>query len=147
LQTRYSSLTVEELFEYVLPRVESQLTRPCDVKLYLRGPAFIVRVDEEFAAAGGVIPILPGVGEVWSILDDLARRYPLSLHRHAKRFIQSCIASNIWHRLQAHVREDNLIARKWIQYLGFHKEATLPLMGPLGETYILYSLFPGWGKE
>jgi hypothetical protein len=86
----------------------------------------------------GCIMLWTGVGEMWSIISDDARRYPKQLTIVAKEFSDIVTQSLSLHRLQITVRSDEPRALRWAEYLGFEVEGLMRKYSPdVEDTYIL----------
>jgi hypothetical protein len=102
------------------------------------GLAVTALVHGKPVAMFGCVMIWTGVGEMWSIISDDARRYPKQLTIVAKEFSDIVVQSLSLHRLQLTVRSDEPRALRWAEFLGFKTEGLLSKYSPDGvDTYIL----------
>lgn len=102
------------------------------------GMAVTALVHGKPVAMFGCIKIWTGVGEMWSIISDDARRYPKQLTLVAGAFSDIVTQSLSLHRLQITVRSDEPRALRWAKYLGFEIEGLMRKYSPDGtDTYIL----------
>jgi hypothetical protein len=102
------------------------------------GLAVTALVHGKPVAMFGCIILWTGVGEMWSIISDDARRYPKQLTIVAKEFSDIVTQSLSLHRLQITVRSDEPRALRWAEYLGFEVEGLMRKYSPdFEDTYIL----------
>ena len=79
------------------------------------------------------------MGEAWLIPSDNIPKYKLKIIRTLKNHIDKITAEDDLHRLQATVRDDFDIAKRFIEFLGFEREGTLKNYGPDKTDHIMYS--------
>jgi hypothetical protein len=102
------------------------------------GLAVTAMVHNKPVAMFGIVYIWSGVGEMWSIISDDARRYPKQLTIVAKEFSDIAVQSLALRRLQITVRSDEPRSLRWAEFLGFENEGLLRKYSPDGvDTYIL----------
>lgn len=73
----------------------------------------------------GVTVITPGVGYVWAVLSDTAKRMPKTSIRLIKQCIEIGRKALNLHRVQAEVRTDDPRYARFMKALGFNIEALL----------------------
>jgi hypothetical protein len=94
------------------------------------GPAFTVYLKHQPLIIFGLIPFWSGVAELWSVIDDRARRYPKSLTIGSKTFCDIAMISMGLHRLQITIKTDLVRNFQWATRIGFKKESVLKNFGP-----------------
>lgn len=87
----------------------------------------------------GVIPLWPGVAEMWMLPDLTLRHHAFAFHRATKRWIDIVMSELCLVRLQCTVHTRNVRADKWIRSLYFESEGTLRRFGPEGADYEMYA--------
>lgn len=106
-------------------------------ELYSRIPSsFTLIKGGDILAIGGIVPMWPGVGEVWlmrsTLVDDngltVAREVKKALAEHGKHF---------W-RLQAACAANDDVCHRWLEWLGFEREAELKMFGPDKSDFVQY---------
>lgn len=108
----------------------------------LAAPCFTGRVDGRIAAMAGVLRPWPGLGSVWAIVTTTGLRHPVFVHRTVRRRLWHLAEALNLRRVEAHVQADFQRGVKWVEALGFTREATHPHYGPRGETFYTYAWFP-----
>ena len=86
---------------------------------------------------GGIVEFWPGVGEAWVIFADEARKEPKQLVRTVRTYLNQ--HKPAFHRLQALVKDAVPCSQRFVEMLGFVREATLPQYGPDKSDFIMYS--------
>lgn len=88
---------------------------------------------------GGVFPLWPGTAECWLFSSDHFDKYPKFVFKMARQVLD--LADNHFeiHRLQASVRADADVNRRFIERLGFKNEGIMEKYGIHGEDYIRYA--------
>jgi hypothetical protein len=109
------------------------------VSYLLNQDSYSAFVDEQLVACGGVVNIWPGLAEAWIAVTPLAHTHTTFLLRTAKRYLDDRIQRHKLNRLEAHIREDFILARRFCYWLGFQFNTPLPKYGPNGETFLLMS--------
>jgi uncharacterized protein (DUF2237 family) len=89
-------------------------------------------------SAQGVVPLRPGVVELWCFGTMRWSSVLLSMTKHAKRFIVPALARAGIHRAEAHPLVSNLLARHWIERMGGRLESIQRGAGRSGEDYATY---------
>lgn len=108
-----------------------------------RGPAFTV-VDEQdrVVFCAGVHHFWHGTGELWGLFSPLAKEY-LETPTFAKELLGLGVIRFGYERLQAVVNPEWPEAVKFIELLGFRKEADMKKYGPNGVDMALYAWVKG----
>jgi hypothetical protein len=89
-------------------------------------------------AIGGVIQMLPGVGEVWLYAKPEYREdHPIALAKAVKKFLSSF--GDQFHRLQMTIDSRDKALLKWALFLGFKQEGVLRQYGQELEDHIMFS--------
>lgn len=86
------------------------------------GPAFTGLAGETIFGCGGVVIMWAGVGAAWITLSEAAAVYRIWMTRMVKRIMRDIMRAHGLHRLEATVREDSTINKRWIEALGFRPE-------------------------
>jgi hypothetical protein len=105
------------------------------------GDAFSVFIDGELAAVGGIVSQWARVGEAWSVWTDVGRAHPLTCARLARRGLK--LFASRYDRIQADTVTKFKAAGRWVEFLGFKYESTMPKAGPQGQDFTRYAMFPG----
>lgn len=108
------------------------------------GPAWTVLDGDTPVACGGAVRFWPGVGECWCWAGAGVDRVGLAFARLAGRAVQRLFREHGFHRLQAHVREDDPGAQRFIRHLGFALEGRCPGFGPDQSPHNLYGRIRIW---
>lgn len=102
------------------------------------GLAYTLIADDRIIASGGVVRLLPGSGEYWSLVTPWIHRYPIAFFKAAKERLESMILDLRLHRVQSTVRTDDKRAVKFLLSLGFDIEGLLRKYSPDGlDHYIM----------
>lgn len=92
---------------------------------------------EQPVACFGTTLLWDGVGEMWSVIGELARAKPLATTRVGLSFADiSWIALRL-HRLQITVKTSDNRAKKWARAIGFISECTMKSYSQDKEDYDL----------
>jgi hypothetical protein len=89
----------------------------------------------EPVACFGTTLLWNGVGEMWSVIGDLARTRPLAMTRIARSFSDISEIALGLHRLQITVKTSDNRAMKWARAIGFISEGTLKAYSMDKEDY------------
>ena len=108
------------------------------------GPAWTAFAGGWPLACGGVVRFWPGAGELWCWTGAGAARWFVAFSRLARARMDGLLAPGGFHRLQAHVREDDPQARRFVRFLGLTPEGRCPGYGPDRATHLLYGRFCEW---
>lgn len=103
-----------------------------------KGISYTIYHDKTPIACAGIIPIYPGVAEVWALTGKLVNKYPLAFHKACKKIVAEALESN--HRVQCTVEASYDKSVKWIEALGFEREGTLRGFNAYAEDYYMYSI-------
>lgn len=122
--------------EYVLslgdcaPAIESGLVRNGGVALLL---------GEEVLSMAGVSIFWTGVGQLWMRAGARSCEFPVAVLKAARQYLH--IVDEVLNpsRLQANVKADMDVNRRFIERLGFTQESLMHGFGPEGADYYLYA--------
>lgn len=109
------------------------------------GPAWTLMAGGWPLACGGAVRFWDGVGELWCWTGADAAQWSVAYARQARARVDALQARG-FHRLQAHVREDDPQARRFVRFLGLAPEGRCPGYGPDQSTHLLYGRFLTWKK-
>jgi hypothetical protein len=132
------------------PKAEASLRQLDDLpalagRYALAGPAWTLLLGATPAACGGVVRFWSGVGELWCWTGLDAGRAAVAFARHARVLFAALLRpGGGFHRLQAHVREDDMQARGFAEFLGLAREGRCPGYGPDGATHLTYGRYREW---
>jgi len=108
------------------------------------GPAWTLMADDWPLVCGGAVRFWPGVGELWCWTGEEAGHWSVAFARQALECVGRLCSEHGFHRLQAHVREADVQARGFAQFLGLALEGRCPGFGPDQSTHLLYGRFLQW---
>lgn len=109
------------------------------------GPAWTLMAGDQPVACGGAVRFWPGVGELWCWTGENARLWAVPFARHARSEVETLFnKAGGFHRLQAHVREDDPRAAAFARFLGLSLEGRCPGYGPDQSTHLLYGRYLAW---
>jgi hypothetical protein len=102
------------------------------------GSSLTLYANGQRLCCGGLYRLWPGVAEAWIAVSADAHKHPVAVVRYARSVIDEGVRT--WHltRVHSHVRADFMVARKFMEHLGFELESTLPKFGPDGSDYVMY---------
>jgi hypothetical protein len=89
----------------------------------------------------GCTRVWNGVGDCWAILTDEITKTPKEFHKTVINLLDWVRLELSLHRMSASVKSDYTVGKKWVEALGFEKEATLKRLGPDGSDYDVYVRF------
>ncbi|GEM_PF-6301969 len=102
------------------------------------GTAFSL-YDGEILGCGGIIELSDDDATVWMILSDALRARPFLLHRTAVKTWRLILRSSCHRRFYATAVADHLEGHRWLQRLGFAKDAEAPILrSPSNEALVRY---------
>ncbi len=103
------------------------------------GTAFSAFCDGELLGCGGYYQPWAGSAHCWVWETPAAHKHPQGVHKLVKRAILLLERDKgIW-RISCDVRCGNTRAERWVELLGFVKEATMRRFGPDGSDFSLYA--------
>jgi len=93
---------------------------------------------DKLIAAAGVVPMWPGVGLGWVLVDKSAP-HKLALARAMRKGVRDIVAEGPFHRVQADVKKSYVQGQKFLKMLGFAPEGPLWAYTSDGEDFVRYS--------
>ena len=84
----------------------------------------------------GIVIFRPGLGEAWSVVCLEIRDYS-GAFREIRRVFEKGIVDYGLHRVESHVRADDVVSVRFNKHLGFRIEGLCRKWGPDGEDYFL----------
>ena len=127
---------VEHLKQMDIKELEKRFIDPEAYKVMEGEHSCTLLVDGVPVICAGIVLITTGVGEVWTITDKIADRYPILLHKTVLQLLKK-LDDLGFHRLQSICSMwGNTF--KWLEKLGFEYEGTMRQFGPNKEDYCLY---------
>jgi RimJ/RimL family protein N-acetyltransferase len=109
------------------------------ISYLLKQDSYSAFVDGQLVACGGLVKMWPGLAEAWIAVTPYAQQHTTFILRTTKLYLDDRMKRHALNRLEAHIREDFILARRFCSWLGFQFNATLPKYGPNGETFLLMS--------
>jgi hypothetical protein len=101
------------------------------------GHAITALLNGRPAACFGSTRIWNGVEEMWSLMEERARKYAKTLTRIAIAYRDYRVISGNLHRLQINVRCNDRRAFRWALAIGFELEGTMRKYGPDGSDFFI----------
>lgn len=89
------------------------------------GFAFTCLYNGVPVASFGCALLWNGVGEMWSVIGDEARKHPIAMTKIGIAFADICEIAMGLHRLQITVKTSDNRAMKWARAIGFISECTM----------------------
>lgn len=102
-----------------------------------RGPVITVFYYGRPAAVFGCGMLWNGVAEVWSLLTQQSKRYPIALIKGANSFLDICWVTFNLHRLQISVKTSDAVALRFAKALKFVEEGVMEKYSPDQQDYTL----------
>jgi hypothetical protein len=103
------------------------------------GHAITVLLHGTPAACFGSVSIWKGLEEMWCLLEERARKYPLAMTKIAIAYRDYRVIAGNLRRLQLNVRCSDQRAFRWAKAIGFEPEAKMRRYGPDGSDFYLMS--------
>lgn len=94
--------------------------------------------EGEILCCAGIIPYWEGVGEAWFVIPDDIDKAKVRICSTVKRYLDNVLDTH-YRRIQATARADNEKAIRFLEWLGFKREALLEKYGIEGDDYYLYA--------
>lgn len=101
--------------------------------------AFTLMDNGHLVVSGGIFPVWDGMGEAWLIPSDEIPKYKIRMIRILRDHISSITEEDGLRRLQATVRDDFEVAKRFIEFMGFKREGLMKNYGPDGTDHIMYA--------
>lgn len=103
-----------------------------------RGPVITAFLYGKPVAVFGCGLLWNGVAEVWSLLSEQSKRYPIAMIRASKAFLDICWITFNLHRLQISVKTSDNVAMRFAQALKFEPEGIMAKYSPAQEDFTLF---------
>ena len=109
------------------------------------GPKWEARADSdgEPVAVGGFVPTWPGVGSGWMVGTDRWDEVVVEVTRAMKRHILPSLDARGVHRIECRAMAANTAAIRWLDMLGFKREAVIAQFGQGREDFVLCARVTG----
>lgn len=104
------------------------------------GPSFTGFLDGRVLGCGGVRILWDGVGEAWALFSKEIARHPREAYYYVNKFLKRIVKDWKLHRVQAHVRADVPMAKRYLKNLGFKEEGLMKKFSKDKIDHYLYSL-------
>jgi hypothetical protein len=91
----------------------------------INGFAFTCHLNGQPVACFGCTKLWDGVGEMWSVIGDHARKHPIAMTKIGLAFADICEIAMGLHRLQITVKTSDKRAMSWAGAIGFISECTM----------------------
>lgn len=124
-RSRYPMMTREE---FAMDRFRSDF-RYC-----------IIAADHEPVAIGGIQFGTKGVGTLWMVATDRLHEHALECTKFGRKMVRTALAEGVAHRMQSFTLSKLDFCRRFVEVLGFKREATCRGMGANGEDIDIYAL-------
>lgn len=98
-------------------------------------------VDGQVIGCAGMVPLLPGVGEIWALFSDALPQHKVSMFKELKRHLEHLHAQG-YPRLQTVVQHGFETGKRFVERLGFEFEGSMRKYIN-GETYDRYAKIGG----
>lgn len=105
------------------------------------GPKWEARAnsDGEPVVVGGFVPTWPGVGSGWMVGTDRWDEVVVEVTRAMKRHILPTLDARGVHRIECRAMAANTASIRWLELVGFKREAVIAQFGQGREDFILYA--------
>jgi hypothetical protein len=100
-------------------------------------PAVSILANGEILAIVGYQELYTGSGEIWALIAEEAKKYPVAFGRKAKETLETFARTHKLRRLQIVVRRGYEEAFDFAIFLGFEPEGILRKYGPEGDDYVM----------
>lgn len=87
------------------------------------GPCLTCEIDGSPELLFGVCPKEDGRGMIWMLHSEIPSRWETLFARYSRRVLQALWLQSRCRVLENFVHEDNTLAIRWLEWLGFHVEA------------------------
>lgn len=102
-----------------------------------RGPVITAFINGKPVAVFGCGLLWTGVAEVWTLLSEQSKRYPIAMIRASKSFLDICWITFNLHRLQITVKTSDTVAMRFALALKFEVECNMKKYSPGKEDFTL----------
>jgi hypothetical protein len=109
------------------------------------GPKWEARAesDAEPVAVGGFVPIWPGVGSGWMLGTGRWEEVIVEVTRAMKKHILPTLDARGVHRIECRAMAANTASIRWLEMLGFKREAVTAQFGQGREDFVLCARVTG----
>lgn len=83
------------------------------------GVAYALMTQDGPVAMGGIQETTPGVAVCWVVCTPAARAYARHLLTLCRKVPLACLRNRFAHRIEAHVRCDDVVGLRFIEHVGF----------------------------
>ncbi len=104
------------------------------------GTAITVWHDGRVLFCGGISKLWDGVGAVWMVVSETARKKPVTLTRTAKRYMASIIEQYGFDRVHAFIACDNETDIRFAERMGLKRESGRLEKYYGGKDFYLYAI-------
>lgn len=115
---------------------------PDYLEAYLRYPARVGFVQGCPVCAFGMVIPWPGYGQVWSLITDAAKRYPVWVSRAVLSSLRQTIAEYGLRRVEATTALEDAITPVWLSKMGFEDDGIAWYLGADGSHHRRFVLYP-----
>lgn len=99
--------------------------------------------DGRIITCAGFLELWPGVAEIWQIPTEYVRTCPLLFAKTMRGYVETIAENFRYHRLQTVAPADKL-HDKWMEYLGFFENGTMPEYTTDKQYYRMWSRSFKW---
>jgi hypothetical protein len=111
----------------------------CTVSAAEKGEALTLLVDDVILSIGGIVPLFPGVAEMWSLASKEVDRHPIVFHKSIIKILKFWEKQNELHRMQCKVFAGHDKSQKWLERMGFKNEGLMRKYDALKNDYYMYA--------
>lgn len=119
-----------EHFDQITLREESSFEKEALLDVAQQTPVYTMMTEKGILCCVGIIPLWPGIAEIWSTDGELINTFPVAFHKAAKHVIDSFWNHYELKRLQATCHVSNEQSWNWLKRLGFDTEGIMRNYGP-----------------
>ena len=102
------------------------------------GPAQTLVIDGQVIGCGGVTLLEWNQGQAWTLFSPLIDKYPVACFRAIRNGLTQVIAEHGLQRVQAFVKADFEVGKRFVECFGFQSEGVMKAFGPAKEDVIMY---------
>lgn len=129
-------IEVKEIFKSSICRMEKVID---DIRKNEDNGIYTFHSDGDIVGIVGITHMWPGVAEVWSILSEKSKDFPITLHRNVLDLLNVYQEDYNMHRFQLTVLKGFEEGYKWANALGFKAEAIMVKYDASGNDHILFA--------
>ncbi|OPY08256.1 MAG: hypothetical protein A4E67_01024 [Syntrophaceae bacterium PtaB.Bin038] len=109
----------------------------------LQGPAYTIMSGDEIVACCGVRVIWEGVGEAWLVFSPAIQEHTLEATKIIRTYLRKIIEDSKLRRVQAFASTAAPRAARYLETLGFEREAVMRKLGRDGADHYCYAIVEG----